>query len=316
MAKLPQRIQQQVDAAEALIAQANTPAPVETPPVAEPPSQEPTQPEPTAEVVAPEPTPAPAPTPDNWEHRYRTLQGLFNKEVPSLQQQTKTLQEQLQQATAALEKLNKPQAQEQKPDADPKDIDAFGADLVEMVQRVTQSVLGSMAARIDQTVTTFESRLTQVERSLDSTSKVVSRSAEEAFFDRLATAVPDWENVNASQAFLTWLGEVDPVYGQPRQVALDSAQAALNPDRAVAVFNAFKATLAKPAPKADPLSKQVSPRSSASSAPTPTEKPVLSEKQVTDFYADVARGRYRGRDAEVAEIEQTINLAIAEGRVR
>jgi hypothetical protein len=30
----------------------------------------------------------------------------------------------------------------------------------------------------------------------------------------------------------------------------------------------------------------------------------------------VARGRYRGRDAEVAEIEQTINLAIAEGRVR
>lgn len=317
MAQLPRRIQQQVEAAEALIAQANAPAPSEASAVADQPPQEPQQQEPPAPVVAEAP-PQVAPEPEEtWEQRYRSLQGRFNSQVPVLQQQTKELSAQLQQVQADLEKQRAQQAPaEQKPSLDPKDIDAFGADLVEMVQRVTQSVLGSMAARIDQTVTAFESRLTQVERSLDSTSKVVSRSAEEAFFDRLATAVPDWENVNASQAFLTWLGEVDPVYGQPRQVALDSAQAALNPDRAVAVFNAFKATLAKPAPKADPLSKQVSPRSSASSAPTPTEKPVLSEKQVTDFYADVARGRYRGRDAEVAEIEQTINLAIAEGRVR
>jgi len=314
MAKLPQRIQQQIDAADALLAQANAPAPDGTS-VAEQPAAEPTQQEPTAPVVAPEPA-APTPPTDNWEQRYRTLQGLFNKEVPGLQQQTKTLQEQLQQAQAALEKLNKQPAPEQKPNADPKDIDAFGADLVEMVQRVTQSVLGSMAAGIDQTVKAFDTRLASVERALDSTSKVVARSAEETFFDRLTNAVPDWEQVNASGPFLAWLGELDPIHGQTRQAALDRAQADLNPDRAVAVFNAFKATLAKPAAKPDPLGKQVSPRSSASAVPTPVEKPMFTQQQITDFYGDVARGRYRGRDQEVAEIEQTINLAIAENRVR
>lgn len=318
MAKLPTRIQLQLDAADALIAQASAPAP-EVPPAAEQVPAEPPQPEPTAQSVAPEPAPAPAPAPqDPWEQRYRSLQGTFNNEVPRLQQQTKELQAKLQQAQEALEKLNKPQApQEHKPSADPKDVDAFGSDLVEMVQRVTQSVLGSMAARVDQTVTAFDARLTSVERALESTSKVVARSAEETFFDRLTAAVPDWESVNGNAQFLAWLGEVDPVYGQPRQVALDAAQANLNPERAAAVFNAFKTTLPKPAAaKADPLGKQVTPRSSASSTPSPTEKPILTQEQIAAFYGDVAKGRYRGREAEVARTEETINLAIAENRVR
>lgn len=323
MATLPRHIQQQVDAAEALIAQATAPAPIETPSAAEPPQLEPPQQEPPAPVVAETPPSPPAEPQETWEQRYRSLQGVFNKQVPTLQQREKELSAQLQQAQAALEKLQaqaqaQAPAQEQKPSLDPKDVDAFGTDLVEMVQRVTQSVLGSMATRFDQTVKAFDARLVKVERSLESTTATVARTAEETFFDRLTAAVPDWESVNSSQVFLDWLGEVDPVYGQPRQAALDAAQGSLNPDRAIAVFNAFKATLPKPpvVPKADPLSKQVAPRSSAAAAPVATEKPILTQQQISAFYADVARGRYRGREAEQQQTEQTINLAIAEDRVR
>lgn len=317
MATLPRHIQQQVEAAEALIAQATAPVAPEAPSAPAPAELEAPQQEPPTQAAAPAPA-APAPAPqDTWEQRYRSLQGVFNKEVPALQQQTKDLSAQLQQAQQALEKLSAQPAQEAKPVVDPKDADAFGADLVEMVQRVTQGVLGSLAARMDQTVKAFDARLVAVERSLDSTSKSVAHTAEEVFFDRLRAAVPDWEAVNASAAFLDWLGEVDPVYGQPRQAGLDAAQAALNPDRAIAVFNAFKATTApKPAAKPDALSKQVTPRSSSAAAPASTEKPTLTQLEITNFYADVARGRYRGRDAEALQIEQTINLAIAEGRVR
>jgi hypothetical protein len=45
-------------------------------------------------------------------------------------------------------------------------------------------------------------------------------------------------------------------------------------------------------------------------------KVLLTEKQITDFYNDVARGRYRGREAEQQRIETEINNAISEGRVR
>jgi hypothetical protein len=126
--------------------------------------------------------------------------------------------------------------------------------------------------------------------------------------------VPNWEEINTNDAFLAWLGEVDPVYGQPRQAALNAAQQALNSDRAANVFKAFMATLPQ-TPKSNPVDKQVSPKAAASTAPTPTEKPVISQKQVTDFYNEVAKGKYRGREQEAARIEAAINAAMAEGRI-
>jgi hypothetical protein len=64
------------------------------------------------------------------------------------------------------------------------------------------------------------------------------------------------------------------------------------------------------------LAKQVSPKGSATAAPAPTDKPIITQKQVEAFYHDVATGRYRGRDAEVQRLEQMINEAMAENRIR
>lgn len=309
---LPRSIQAQVEQANAALEALNKPpeTPQEPPappaPIAlDPPPAEPQEPS------APEPAepPAPAPQPDVWEHKYKTLQGLFNREVPTLQNRVKDLESKL---SEAIERLNKA-ADSQKPSepqpqvADPKDVENFGSDLVDMVQRTAERMFGTAARQ-------FEQRLAQIEQALQGTTQTVAATAEQAFFDRLTKLVPDWEATNVNEAFLAWLVEVDPILGQPRQVALQAAQQRLDAERAAALFKAFTAT--QPAPKASTLDKQVSPRGNATPAPTPTQKPVYTEAQIAGFYDSVRRGEYRGREQEAAQIEQMINQAIAEGRVQ
>lgn len=320
---LPRAIQAQLEQANALLEAANkppeAPAPAEPAQVAAPepaPEPAPAAPEPQA---TPEPQAQSHPQPDPWEQRYKTLQGLFNREVPSLQTKVKDLESQLQEAVARLNKAADDKAKPAEPDkpaADPRDVENFGSDLVEMVQRVAQRMLGAAATELQTKATSLEQRLAQLEQALKGTTQTVAVTAEQAFFDRLTKLVPEWEAINANQAFLAWLAEVDPMLGHPRQSALDAAQQTLNADRAAAVFKTFAATLPA-APKANPLDKQVSPKGSASAAPAAPAQPVIyTQQQVVDFYNAKRRGEFRGREKEAQQIEAELNLAISEGRVR
>jgi hypothetical protein len=320
MANLPRAVQRQIEQADAIVAELNKPAepaPQAQPP-ADPPAQDTQQVQPPVEANEPpaEPPAPPAPPSVDWEHKFKTLQGLFNAEVPKLQQRTKQLEAQLQEVVA---KQNEPKkdapAEPPKAATHDKDVEEFGGDLVEMVHRQVSAQLGAISSKLDSLVQPLTDRLLQLERAVEGTSSTVSATAEEMFFDRLSKSVPDWETLNIDQKFIDWLAEVDPVYGQPRHAALAAARQALDSTRVTAVFNAYKKTLA-PAPKTDPLSKQVSPKSGASSAPPQApQKQLITEKSIQDFYHQVATGKYRGRESEVAEIETLINLAIAEGRV-
>jgi uncharacterized protein YukE len=319
---LPRSIQAQVEQANAVLAQANTP------------TQEPAAPQPTAELApeAPEaqqqvlePTassePQAQPTQpqsDVWEHKYKTLQGLFNREVPTLQHQVKDLRTQLETAVARLNEAADAKAKPSEPAApvaDPKDVENFGSDLVEMVQRIAERMFGRAVSEFQGQAARFEQRLAQLEQALQGTHETVAQTAEQSFFDRLTKMVPDWEQINANDAFLAWLAEVDPVYGHPRQAALNASQQSMNADRAAAVFKAFAATQPA-APKPNAVTKQVSPKAAATAAPTSQTKPMLTQQQVVDYYNAKRRGEYRGQEAEVQRIEAMINLAIAEGRVQ
>lgn len=320
MATLPRNIQAQLEAAEQVLQAANTPpeqtseAPAATPEIP--------QPEPTtvaSETPAPaEPPAAPNPPPVNWEHKFKTLQGLFNSQLPKLQEENKALKanlSEMQEAIKALQSSKPSEPQASAPAVDPKDVDAFGADLVDMVKRITDASIAGFAAKVSASVSSFDSRLKALEQQLQGTAKTVEMTAEELFFGRITKAVPDWETVNADERFHAWLAEVDPILGQPRQAALDFAQQHLNAERAIAVFQAFKATVPQ-APKTNPLEAQIAPKTSVSSAPAPAAKPTITQAEIQRFYDDVAKGRYRGREQEAALREQTINQAIAEGRIR
>lgn len=317
---LPKQVQAQLDNADAMLAEVNgQPASSElatlaaTEQVIEPVQQaEPPQAvEPEVHVVA-----EPQPQPDPFEARYKVLQGKYNAEVPALHRKVHELESDLR---TAIERLERASAERESATAtqhvsDTKDVENFGADLVEMVNRVSSSAMSKALKQMETRAATIEAQMRKLIEQVSGVTQHTAQTAEEMFFDKLAKLVPDWERINADKAFLAWLAEVDPVYGVPRQKALEQAQKTLSADRAASVFLAF-AGPRQAAPKPDPLEKQVSPKGAGSAPPPSGEKPVIKQAQITQFYDEVRRGQYRGREAEAARIEQLINTALAEGRV-
>jgi hypothetical protein len=289
-------IDQQLKAAAEQASTTPLAAPV-APPVAEP------------EVTPPAPEPPQAQKLDEWEQRYRSLQGVFNSEVPRLQQTVKDQALRLSELEARIAEAAKANEAPKVPPA--KDIEDFGADLVNMVVRQAQESVAQAAGQ-------FEARLAKLEQVLAGTTQTVAATTEKAFFDEIARGVPDWETVNSTPAFIAWLQEADPIYGVARQAALTQAQKALNAKQVIAIFQAWKA---KQAPveqaRTTSLAQQVAPSaSSAAPQPTPSAPEIFAYADVLKFYDDVAKRKYRGREKEAEAIEARINKAMAEGRVR
>jgi hypothetical protein len=318
---LPQAIQRLEDEANAITQQMQTQQTDAEPVVTDASQLTPANEAPVAPQAAPaQPAPTPAPSDDGYEHKFRTLQGKYNAEVPRL---TRALQEAEQKMQAFQQQMDelrakteaKPVDTEVKPTADPKDIENFGADLVDMVNRQSEKVYNTIAAQLSKRVAEFDARIQKLEQQVTGVSQRTDTTLEQQFYAALGGLVPDWEKINADERWLQWLAEIDPIYGVPRQAALDAAHKALDPKRVANVFNAFKSQFQPKA--ADSLSAQVAPSGAASSAPVAAPaKQLLSSRFVENFYNDVARGRYVGREAEMQRLEAEINAAAAEGRIR
>lgn len=305
------RVQADLQAAEALEAQLQAPtsgAPVVTsvadlvaPPAANPPPNEPTQQQAPVEPVA-----QPAPPKEDFEHKYRVLQGMYSADVASTKKQLSEMERRF---AGVVDELTTLKARETSaapaPAVDSKDVENFGADLVEMVQR-----------HMDKVLALVNTRLGTLEQKVNGVTQQTALTQEQQFYATLGTLVPDWKEINVDQRWLAWLAQEDPVYGAPRQAALDVAHQRMDPVRVASVFKAFKDGLPPP-PAPSSLADQVAPSGAASVVPVATPpKPFLSEKAINDFYRDLGRGFYAGREAEANQIEAEINAAVAEGRVR
>jgi len=303
MQALPQRIQDELQAAEALEQadrQARTQAAA---PVVNSAADLILPPNPQAAPATPQAAPAPvapAAPKEDFEHKYRVLQGMYAADVTQLKATVKDLTNHVQSL-----KARETTQTETKPSVDPKDIEKFGDEMMEMVQRYVTGVAQQLDARI-----------ASLEATVNGVTQQTASSAEKAFYTLLTQLVPDWREVNVDERWLAWLGKVDPVYGVARQVALDHAFKSGDAQQVANVFNAFKSSLPV-APPPPSLDSHITPEGAGNPAPpAPVAKPILSERAITAFYNDVSRGKYVGREQEQAAIETSINEAVAEGRVR
>lgn len=316
---LPKSVQRDLERAEAITAamalEGQPPAPEPAPPA--PPLLEPpivAQPVvPVTPVVAAVPGSSDADRAAYWEKRAQTVLGMMQTEVPQLRATVKTLETQIQTLTSQKQQ-EKPVA---KPQVDPKDVEAFGSDMIDMVQRYAEQAYASIAAQVDGKLVTIENRVSALETGVSAVGNATAATQEQQFFAALDHFVPNWQAVNEDTRWLAWLAEVDPIYGQSRQVALDVARANFDATRTANIFKAFIAAI-QPSP-AQTLASQVAPTTSAAALPSTapsTQKRIWTQKEFGAFYNDLARGLYRGREAEAQAFEAELNLAASEHRIR
>ena len=317
---LPRVIQEQVEQADAFVAQmTGQPAPnADTAP--EPDPNPDVNPEPQPQPISQEEDPKPVPdvSEETWQSKFFALKGKYDAEVPRLHSQMREMSQQVQNLITEAAVAKAQQKQETVPAKTlitEQDKEAFGSDLLDLIDRATEQKLAGnrdVEAQLRAEINELKGKLGNVTER-----QVVSDK--DRYEASLSAQVPDWEAMNIDQGFLTWLAEVDPVYGMPRQYALTNAYEALDANRTATIFKQYKATLApSPRPQVNrELQRQVAPtRSHTSPAPTTStaEKRVYSTQDIDTFYTEWRRGMLD--EAEAVQIERDIHAAINEGRIR
>lgn len=309
------RLQQEL-ANAATPQQANPEPPEEAPPTPEQGSQLPPEPEPPKV-----PEPKQPDEEDTWRRRYLTLKGKFDAEVPRLSARLAQLETELEQAKAAPPKEEKPrqEAKPRQPAVTDKDVEAYGGDLVDLMRRVADEAAAQVREEYTGIVRELEDRNANLLQKLDGVADRQVVNDRQTYYRDLNELVPDYEAVNVDPAFIAWLAEADPLSGTPRQEYLNKAFQTFNVDTTAALFNAYKAGKTPPTPSKPPEAQErlVQPSTSrANTAPaSDASKRTWTTAEVDQFYRDVTKGVYAGKDAERARIENEIDLALAEGRL-
>jgi hypothetical protein len=263
--------------------------------------------------------------------KYKTLQGMYNAEVPRLHAQNREMQQRVQQMEQLLASMaNQPQTTSapQTPQAErlvtDKDVEEYG-DSLEVMRKVTREELGSVASRIAQLEKMLSQFQTNVVPQVQAVAQRQAVSAEQQFWSTLTATVPNWREVNDNADFQTWLLEVDPLTNISRQTYLEDAQRGLDASRVANFFRTWldktgQATVAQPTGRASvtsELERQVAPgRAKNTGTQTSNKAKVYTPADIQQFFSDVRQGKYRGKEQERARIERDIFAAQRENRIQ
>ena len=204
------------------------------------------------------------------------------------------------------------------------DREAYGEDLTDFIQRAAQDIADSQTAELRQTVSRLTAAMNQMQGVVPAVVQNQRVSAAEQFFSRLTQTVPDWQQVNDSPQFHEWLLSPDPMTGITRQTYLDDAQNTHDVGRVATIFNTWKQLTGKseaqqratPNRAKSELEMQVAPGKNLAAAPISTQqKRTWTRAEIQAFYTEVRQGKFKGKEAERAELEQDIFAAQRDGRL-
>ena len=257
---------------------------------------------------------------EDWQQKYKSLQGMYNADVPRLNATNRELSSRVSQLEGLLGTMQNQPAPTPAPAEKlitEDDVKEYG-DSINIMRKAAREEVAQANNRVAQ----LESKLNQLQAVVPKVQAQQQQTSEQAFWAKVASDVPNWNEINNDQGFQNWLLEIDPLTNIQRQTYLEDAQKSLDGNRAVQFFRAWEQANGKPSaqstrPSPNPqLQKQVAPgRSRSGSAPNSGEPATYTPADITQFFTDVRKGKYKGREDERGRIERDIFAAQAEGRI-
>lgn len=269
-------------------------------------------------------TPAPASDDSSWEHKYNSMHGRYMAMKARVDNLTSEIAN-LQNVLAAMQTAPAPAPEQPASERliTSEEETEYGADLLDVVGRKARE-------QMDPIIKQQAREIADLKRQLGGVTGHVAQNTQAQLLDALDAKLPQWREINTNDDFIAWLALPDVFSGAIRHQMLKEAYAAGNATRVLAFFNGFLSEEAatnpagenKPDPNTQrvakiPLESLAAPGKAKATAanPAPVEKPLISRAQIASFYADVAAGKYRGRDTEKLSLEKQIFSAQAEGRI-
>lgn len=257
---------------------------------------------------------------EDFEQKYKVMQGKYDKEVPALQSQVTSLTEQVRQFME-----NKPTDPAEKPENFDDAINAlkeqYGPEFTGMVNNAAEERATVIAKEIANQI--VDERLKDINHKVDTVAEVQVQSASERFMSSLDKGLgAGWKTgINKDPGFLAWLNQpVDAELGNETYMdRLTAAYNALDDAKVLTIFNRYiKLNPQATKSKASNLEELIVPDNQGGGAdltdPNKGKKTYTTD-EVTQFYQDIRTGLYKGRLEEKAKLEADIFAAQSEGRI-
>lgn len=294
----------------------------------------------TTIIETPEPdAPAELEQEEDYEHKYKTLQGMFNSEkranaelvdrVQSLEGMLANLQN-IKGSQVEIVETPAPAAPTVESLLTPEEIQEYGPDMIDVVKRAAQEAVSGEMEKL-------RKENEQLKSVVGSTAQKQEMTARERMYEVLTDEVSNWRQVNSMPDFLNWLGQIDVYSGVPRKQMLGRAFEANDAGRVVQFFKGFLTENAalQPAANTDTTdvadasapAEQVRPKVALESLASPglgssggadnisETGRMWKESEIGKFYEDARKGAFKGRTDEYKATEKEIQAALTEGRI-
>lgn len=229
-----------------------------------------------------------------FKHKYDVLNGKYRKETAELRDENKRLKEELEkkaQAQHSTEPLKPVSSDPQSVTDDDvrefysdDDIDEFGMDFLKRNLGIMRKASAPAAVDPD--------RLQMLEQR-------VRQQDEAAFVEKLTSLIPNWAEINNSQAWSDFLGTMNRVAGNTYEGLLNDAHAAFDAERVAEIFRTFLST--------EPAARTGFDRLVMPSAQAPSGQPAARKTMTTDQWAaamqELTSGRYSPMEAQKRQKE-------------
>jgi len=281
-------------------------------------------------------------TESTWEHKYKVLQGKYNKEVKQLKEAISPLKSQVRNLTLRINEgdsqlihLQDKLAQKENVPT-PKKVDVPESIMSFLTEdershmneegfdNKSMEIIGRLITKISSINTPDKTQsvdLEEIKREV----KLNKQNRVAAFWNELSAKVVDWEEINSSVEFNNWLDDFIPYTTITRRDAIKSAQEQLDHKKVIEIFDGFKKSQT---PKEEPQKLHINPEehleptSTVGHVETTEVKPkgkIYTRQEVKDFYKDAANvaigtsKKYTSQDIE--RIDADIMKANKEGRI-